>query len=123
MIFISFRGPEALKDRWDEKAGLRRDAVRSQVIDVLEAQEIKETGCMKKNITLVENTNEIFKAQQLTIGLDLGDRTSHYCMLDEAGVRDSRAERANNAESPTSIWRMKFRAAGSRWKPGRIRPG
>ena len=30
--------------RWNEKAGLRRDAVRSQVIDVLEAQEIKETG-------------------------------------------------------------------------------
>jgi hypothetical protein len=30
--------------RWDEKAGLRRDAVRYQVIDVLEAQEIKETG-------------------------------------------------------------------------------
>jgi hypothetical protein len=30
--------------RWDEKAGLRRDAVRSQVIDVLKAQEIKETG-------------------------------------------------------------------------------
>jgi hypothetical protein len=29
---------------WDEKAGLRRDAVRSQVIDALEAQEIKETG-------------------------------------------------------------------------------
>jgi hypothetical protein len=26
---------------------------------------------VKKNITLVENTNEIFKAQQLTIGLDL----------------------------------------------------
>jgi hypothetical protein len=31
-------------NRWDEKAGLRRDAVRSQVIDVLKAQEIKETG-------------------------------------------------------------------------------
>ena len=30
--------------RWDEKAGLRRDAVGSQIIDVLEAQEIKETG-------------------------------------------------------------------------------
>ena len=30
--------------RWDEKAGLRRDAVGFQVIDVLEAQEIKETG-------------------------------------------------------------------------------
>jgi hypothetical protein len=30
--------------RWDENAGLRRDAVRSQVIDALEAQKIKETG-------------------------------------------------------------------------------
>jgi hypothetical protein len=29
---------------WDKKAGLRRDAVRSQVIEALEAQEIKETG-------------------------------------------------------------------------------
>ena len=37
----------AAVNRWDEKAGPRRDAVRSQVIDVLEAQEIqaiKETG-------------------------------------------------------------------------------
>jgi len=33
-----------VENRWDEKAGLRRDAIRSQVIDVLEAQEIKETG-------------------------------------------------------------------------------
>jgi hypothetical protein len=34
-------------NRWDEKAGLLRDAVDSQVIDALEAQEIqeiKETG-------------------------------------------------------------------------------
>ena len=30
--------------RWDEKAGLRRDAIGSQVIDAPEAQEIKETG-------------------------------------------------------------------------------
>jgi len=36
--------PITVETRWDEKAGLRRDAVRSQVIDVLEAQEIKETG-------------------------------------------------------------------------------
>ena len=31
-------------NRWDENAGLRRDAIGSQVIDALEAQEIKETG-------------------------------------------------------------------------------
>jgi hypothetical protein len=36
--------PLSVENRWDEKAGLRRDAVGSQVIDVLEAQEIKETG-------------------------------------------------------------------------------
>ena len=30
--------------RWDEKAGLQRDALSSQVIDALEAQEIEETG-------------------------------------------------------------------------------
>jgi hypothetical protein len=34
--------------RWDEKAGLRRDAVRSQVIDALEAQEIKRRPAMNK---------------------------------------------------------------------------
>jgi len=33
-----------VENRWDKNAGLRRDAVRSQVIDVLEAQEINETG-------------------------------------------------------------------------------
>jgi hypothetical protein len=33
-----------VENRWDENAGLRRDAIRSQVIDALEAQEIKETG-------------------------------------------------------------------------------
>jgi transposase len=27
----------------------------------------------------------IFKGQKLTIGLDLGDRWSFYCVLDEAG--------------------------------------
>jgi hypothetical protein len=36
--------PTSVVTRWDEKAGLRRDAVRSQVIDALEEQEIKETG-------------------------------------------------------------------------------
>ena len=36
---------DCAENRWDEKAGLRAGCgVRSQVIDVLEAQEIKETG-------------------------------------------------------------------------------
>jgi hypothetical protein len=34
----------SLHIRWYEKAGLRRDAISSLVIDALRAQEIKETG-------------------------------------------------------------------------------
>ncbi len=40
---------------------------------------------MKKIRTVARNRNEIFKEPKLTIGLDLGDRTSHYCILNEAG--------------------------------------
>jgi hypothetical protein len=29
--------------------------------------------------------NKIFKGRQLTIGMDLGDRWSFYCVLDESG--------------------------------------
>jgi len=40
---------------------------------------------MKKNSTVQVFSKEIFKEQKLTIGLDLGDRWSFYCILDEAG--------------------------------------
>src|SRR5258705_8946255 len=40
---------------------------------------------VKKISTVAKRGNEIFKEPKLTIGLDLGDRTSHYCILDEAG--------------------------------------
>src|ERR1700674_1155587 len=40
---------------------------------------------MKKNSTVAKNRNEILKQPKLTIGLDLGDRWSFYCVLDEAG--------------------------------------
>jgi hypothetical protein len=70
--------------RWDEKAGLRRDAVRSQVIDVLEAQ-IKRRPAMKKVSTAVAKQSRNISQQKLTIGLDLGDRNSWYCVVDEAG--------------------------------------
>ncbi len=40
---------------------------------------------MKKISTMAMRGNEIFRELKLTIGLDLGDRTSHYCILDEAG--------------------------------------
>lgn len=40
---------------------------------------------MKKLSTRQARGNEILKGHQLTIGLDLGDRSSNYCILDEAG--------------------------------------
>src|SRR5215470_10896021 len=40
---------------------------------------------MKKSSTVQTCRSEIFKEQELTIGVDLGDRWSFYCVLDEAG--------------------------------------
>lgn len=40
---------------------------------------------MKKISTMQACSNELFKEQKLTIGLDLGDRWSFYCVLDETG--------------------------------------
>jgi len=40
---------------------------------------------MKKTSTVQALKNEIFKGRKLTIGLDLGDRWSFYCVMDEAG--------------------------------------
>ena len=40
---------------------------------------------MKKTSTVRVNRKMIFKGHKLTIGLDLGDRWSNYCVLDEAG--------------------------------------
>jgi hypothetical protein len=40
---------------------------------------------MKKISTVRANGNMIFKGHKLTIGVDLGDRWSCECVLDEAG--------------------------------------
>src|SRR6476620_8265271 len=53
------------------------------MFDVLEAQ--KRRPAMKKTSTVQVDGNMIFKGHKLTIGLDLGDRWSCYCVLDEAG--------------------------------------
>jgi transposase len=40
---------------------------------------------MKKDSTAATRRKQIFKQKQLTIGMDLGDRFTYYCVLDEAG--------------------------------------
>src|SRR6478736_9465356 len=62
-----------------------RDAVYApQVIDVLEAK-IKRRPAMKKVSTRAAAQSRNISQQRLTIGLDLGDRNSWYCVVDEAG--------------------------------------
>jgi Transposase len=78
-------GPATVVIRCDEKGGLRTGCgVRSQVIDVLEAQ-IKRRPTMKKVSTTVAKQSRNISQQKLTIGLDLGDLNSWYCVVDEAG--------------------------------------
>ena len=47
---------------------------------------------MSKSSTVVSNRVEIFKDDKLTIGVDLGDRLSDYCILNGAGeiIREHR---------------------------------
>src|SRR5437879_11641213 len=45
----------------------------------------KRRPAMQKISTMRRSGNRILKKRQLTIGLDLGDRFSSYCVLDEAG--------------------------------------
>src|SRR5665213_942427 len=54
------------------------------IIHALKAQ-WKGDRLMRKNSIVVKNGNKIFKQPALPVGLDLGDRTSCYCVLDEMG--------------------------------------
>ena len=58
---------------------------------------------MKKISTMAKRGNEIFKEPKLTIGLDLGDRTSHYCILDEAGI-GAFGDNELVSTSPRQLW-------------------
>ena len=62
--------PDGIVDviRWDEKAGLRADAIRSQVIDALEAQD-KGNRQMKKISIARAREIEKVAAQRLAVGL------------------------------------------------------
>jgi hypothetical protein len=71
-------------NRWDEKAGLQRDALSSQVIDALRARETRRLAMKKLTTTMMQETLNK-QDGRLTVGLDLGDRSSFYCVLDEAG--------------------------------------
>jgi len=75
--------PISALTRWDEKAGLRGMRYAPNVRRARGT--MKRRPAMKKVSTVRVNGNMIFKGHKLTIGVDLGDRWSCYCVLDEAG--------------------------------------
>jgi predicted NBD/HSP70 family sugar kinase len=54
---------------------------------------------MKKVSTAAGKTAKNFQGHKLTIGLDLGDRSSWYCVLDEAGEVLLEQRVGHNSES------------------------
>jgi hypothetical protein len=67
----------------DEKAGLH--GMRYAPNDRRAFKHKKRRPAMKKISTVQAYGKEILKKQKLTIGVDLGDRWSFYCVLEEAG--------------------------------------
>ncbi len=45
---------------------------------------------MKKVSTVTAEQSRNFSPQKLTIGLDLGDRSSYYCVVEESGPHRGR---------------------------------
>src|ERR1044071_2874419 len=62
-----------------------RDAVYAPKLSTCSEAQIKRRPAMKKVSTVAAKQHENFSQPRLTIGLDLGDRNSWYCVLDEAG--------------------------------------
>ena len=68
---------------------------------------------MKKISTVQAFSNEILQEQKLTIGVDLGDRWSFYCVLDEAGkiILEQKVPTTPEAMNP-DIWKDTAKSHG-----------
>jgi transposase len=75
---------------------------------------------MKNISTATKNGNEIFKELRLTIGLDLGDRTSHYCILDEAGTVILEHNLPTTPKGIQQTATISFQTSSERWEPRSI---
>jgi transposase len=77
---------------------------------------------MKKVSTAAAKQIRNFSEQKLTIGLDLGDRSSWYCVLDESGSVMLEQRLSTTPKAMQEVFGQ-CRAVASRWKPGCIRRG
>ena len=71
---------------------------------------------MKKVSTVAAKPSRNISQQKLTIGLDLGDRNSWYCVVDEAGQiqLEQTCARMRKRCAKSSA---RCRAAASHWRP------
>jgi len=53
---------------------------------------------MKKGSTATAKATKKISQQKLTVGLDMGDRLSWYCVLDEAGATLARTTGEHDGE-------------------------
>jgi hypothetical protein len=77
---------------------------------------------MKKVSTAAMKQTHNFGEQKLTIGLDLGDRSSWYCMLDGSGAV-LLEQKLGTTPKAMQEGSEACRGAGSPWKPGCIHRG
>src|SRR5215469_18319827 len=70
--------------RWDENAGLQAGCDKLPVT-TRSRRNKQRRPAMRKSITVAGKQTRIFAQLKHTVGLDLGDRWSWYCVLDEGG--------------------------------------
>jgi hypothetical protein len=72
---------ERLTMRWDERAGLPQRSRKIGCRDVAGSRPRRRPAVKKRS------TGNVMEGMGAwTVGVDLGDRTSHICVLDESGM-------------------------------------
>ena len=77
---------------------------------------------MKKVSTAAMKPSKNFSEQNLTLGLDLGDRSSHYCLLDEGGRILAESKVSTSPKAMEAVFGAMARSRIA-WRRGRTRRG
>src|SRR5215510_15579983 len=102
---MRFRGPKALRDRWDEKAGLLRDGLRSQWFDVLEAQRKGDRRC--KRLALCRRVGKTFSKGSSRLGWI----SEIVQVLIAFWMKQAKSFSSRNCQQPRRRWQARGTAA------------
>ena len=96
--------------------------VKLPVIDALEARVTRRPAMKKLTTTMMQKTLSKLVGR-LTVGLDLGDRSSFYCVLDGTGDVLLEQKVSTTPRAINEISRSDASEVVSQWRPERIRRG